>query len=67
LITRGEQSGAIGDPWGSTVSPTLARRALNVTTLAVIGALLLKIGDPEFLLDALWITLAISAFILGPG
>jgi signal transduction histidine kinase len=65
LITRGEQSGAIGDPWASTVSPTLARRALNLTTLAVIAALLLKIGDPEFLLDALWITLAISAFILG--
>jgi len=65
LITRGEQSGAVGDPWASTVSPALARRALNLTTLAVVAALLLKVGDPEFLLDALWITLTISAFLLG--
>lgn len=65
MITRGEQSGAVGDPWASIVSPTLSRRALNLTTLAVVAALFLKIGDPEFLLDALWITLAISAFLLG--
>ena len=65
MITRVEQSGAVGDPWASTATTTLARRALNLTTLAVVAALFLKVGDPEFLLDALWITLAISAFVLG--
>ena len=31
----------------------------------MVAALLLNVGEPEFLLDALWITLAISAFVLG--
>jgi len=65
LTTRGEQSAVVGDPWTPIVSPAVLRRALNVTILILLGALLLKVGDPEFLLDALWITLAISAFVLG--
>jgi signal transduction histidine kinase len=41
------------------------RRIIDVTSVVVVAALLLNVGEPELMLDAVWITLAVSAFILG--
>ena len=65
MITRGEATGVVPEPWSLGLSSTAARRLLNLTLVVVVAALLLNVGEPEFLLDALWITLAISAFVLG--
>jgi signal transduction histidine kinase len=65
MITRGDLSGVSPEPWLRGLSPRVMRRILNVTTVVVVAALLLNIGEPELMLDAVWITLAISAFILG--
>ena len=65
MTTRGDLGGVSPESWSLGLSPVVARRLLNATSLVVVAALLLKVGDPEFLLDALWVTLAISAFVLG--
>jgi two-component system sensor histidine kinase UhpB len=65
MITRGDASGVVPEPWSLGLSSTAARRLLNLTLVVVVAALLLNVGEPEFLLDALWVTLAISAFVLG--
>jgi signal transduction histidine kinase len=65
MITRGDLSGTGPDAWTLGFSMAAVRRLLNLTTLVVIAALLLKVGDAEFLLDAVWVTLVISAFVLG--
>jgi signal transduction histidine kinase len=65
MITRGDLFRIVPEPWSLGISPVLARRLLNATSLVVVAGLALKAGDPEFLLDALWVTLAISAFVLG--
>jgi len=65
MITRGDLSHIVPEPWSLGVSPATARRLLNAASLVVVAGLALKAGDTEFLLDALWVTLAISAFVLG--
>jgi signal transduction histidine kinase len=65
MTTPGELSGIVPESWSLGLSPVVARRLLNVTSVVVVAALLLKVGDPEFLLDAVWVTLTISAFVLG--
>jgi signal transduction histidine kinase len=65
MITPGDVRGVASEPWSLGLSPVAARRLLNVTTVVVVFALLLKVGDPEFLLDAIWLTLVISAFVFG--
>ena len=65
MTTPGELTGIDRESWSLGLSPVVARRLLNVSSIAVVAALLLKVGDPEFLLDAVWVTLAISAFVLG--
>jgi signal transduction histidine kinase len=65
VITPGDVRTVSAEPWSLGLSLVAARRLLNVTTLVVVLALLLKIGDPEFLLDAIWLTLVISAFVFG--
>jgi len=65
MTTPGDLSGTVPESWSLGLSPVVARRLLNVTSVVVVAALLLKIGDPEYLLDAVWVTLTISAFVLG--
>jgi signal transduction histidine kinase len=65
MTTPGALGGIDRESWSLGLSPVVARRLLNVSSVAVVAALLLKVGDPEFLLDAAWVTLAISAFVLG--
>ncbi|MDP9302444.1 MAG: sensor histidine kinase [Actinomycetota bacterium] len=65
MTTPGGLSGIVPESWSLGLSPVVARRLLNVTSIVVVAALLLKVGDPEFLLDAVWVTLTISAFVLG--
>jgi signal transduction histidine kinase len=65
MTTPGELTGIDRESWSLGLSPVVARRLLNVSSVAVVAALLLKVGDPEFLLDAVWVTLVISAFVLG--
>jgi len=65
VTTAGDLGGIVRESWSLGLSPVAARRLLNVSSVVVLAALLLKVGDPEFLLDAAWVTLAISAFVLG--
>ena len=65
MITPGDVRAVAPEPWSLGLSLVAARRLLNVTTLVVVLALLMKVGDPEFLLDAIWLTLVISAFVFG--
>ena len=65
MITRGDLAGVAAEPWPLGFSPRAIRRLLNATIVVIVAALLLNVGDPELLLDAVWITLAVSAFILG--
>jgi signal transduction histidine kinase len=65
MITRGDLSGTGPEARTLGFSMAAVRRLLNLTTVVVIAALLLKVGDAEFLLDAVWVTLVISAFVLG--
>ena len=65
MITRGDLAGVTPEPWPLGFSPRAMRRLINLTIVVVVAALLFNVGDPELLLDAVWITLAVSAFILG--
>jgi signal transduction histidine kinase len=65
MITRGDAGAITPEPWSLGLSPVVARRLLNVVSLVVVAALLLKVGDPEFILDAVWLTLVVSAFVFG--
>jgi signal transduction histidine kinase len=65
MITRGDLSRIVPEPWSLGLSPVAARRLLNVLSVVVVAGLLLEAGEPELLLDALWVMLAVSAFVLG--
>jgi signal transduction histidine kinase len=65
MITRGDLAGVTPEPWPLGLSPRVMRRMIDVTSVVVVAALLLNVGEPELMLDAVWITLAVSAFILG--
>jgi signal transduction histidine kinase len=67
MITR---SGAAGrwinrDQGLPGLGPTGIRRLLNLLTIVLAGAALFRLGDPDVLLDALFVTIAIGAFLFG--
>lgn len=47
------------------LGPTGIRRLLNVITIVLSAAALVQWGDPDLVLDALWVTIAIGAFLFG--
>ena len=47
------------------LGPTGIRRLLNVITIILAAAALVQWGDPDLVLDALWVTIAIGAFLFG--
>ena len=47
------------------LGPTGIRRLLNVITIVLAAAALVQWGDPDLVLDALWVTIAIGAFLFG--
>jgi signal transduction histidine kinase len=49
----------------SRLDPVVLRRSVDVTCAALAVALFLRLADPEILLQALWLTVAIGAFIYG--
>jgi signal transduction histidine kinase len=47
------------------LGPTGIRRLLNLMTIVLAAAALVQWGDPDLVLDALWVTIAIGAFLFG--
>ena len=52
-------------PDASRLDPAVSRRAVDVTCSVLAVALFLRLADPELLLQALWLTVAIGAFLYG--
>ena len=51
--------------WSSSLSPARVGRLLSVATVTLVALIFLGWGDPELELNALWVTIAIGAFIFG--
>lgn len=51
--------------WLSGISPTTLRRVIDAILAALVLALISGWGDTELILDALWVTLASGAFVVG--
>jgi hypothetical protein len=51
--------------WLFPVGPASIRRILNVTSALLVLATLAGWGDPDLVLDALWVLLAVGAFVFG--
>jgi signal transduction histidine kinase len=47
------------------LGPTGIRRLLNLMTIVLAAAALVQWGDPDLVIDALWVTIAIGAFLFG--
>ena len=47
------------------LGPTGIRRLLDLITIVLSAAALLQWGDPDLVLDALWVTIAVGAFLFG--
>jgi signal transduction histidine kinase len=47
------------------LDPVLLRRLVDVTCGGFAAAIFLRLGDPEILLQGLWLTVAIGAFVYG--
>jgi signal transduction histidine kinase len=62
-----------GSRWSSRIraaanhDPAVSRRVADVVCAFLAIALFLGIGDPEIVLQALWLTVAIGAFVYGLG
>ncbi|HEX6868101.1 MAG TPA: histidine kinase [Candidatus Limnocylindrales bacterium] len=51
--------------WSSSLNPARVGRLLSVATVTLVALIFLGWGDPELELNALWVTIAIGAFIFG--
>jgi signal transduction histidine kinase len=51
--------------WLFALGPAGIRRLLNVTSTLLVLATLAEWGDPDLVLDALWVLLALGAFVFG--
>jgi signal transduction histidine kinase len=51
--------------WLFAVGPASIRRVLNVAITLLVIATLAGWGDPDLVLDALWVLLAVGAFVFG--
>jgi signal transduction histidine kinase len=51
--------------WSAWLSPARVRRLLTLATIALLALVLLGWGEPEMALNALWVTIAIGAFVFG--
>ena len=58
-------TGILRDGWLLGLGPTGIRRLLNVAVLALVVAILAGWGDPDLVVDILWVTLAVGAFVFG--
>jgi len=58
-------AGAFRERWLFGLGPVAVRRALNVLCLVLVFATLSGWGDTDLVLDVLWTTLAIGAFVFG--
>lgn len=58
-------TGILRDGWLFGLGPAGVRRLLNVAVLALVVATLAGWGDPDLVVDILWVTLAIGAFVFG--
>jgi signal transduction histidine kinase len=58
-------TGVLRDGWLFGLGPTGVRRLLNVAVLALVVATLAQLGDQDLVVDILWVTLAIGAFVFG--
>ena len=59
------RTGILRDGWLFGLGPTGIRRLLNVAVLALVVAVLAGLGDPDLVVDILWVTLAVGAFVFG--
>jgi signal transduction histidine kinase len=64
MTIRGSR-GSLHLPRQSRIDPTVLRRVVDVTCATLAVALFLRLDDPEILLQALWLTVAIGAFMYG--
>jgi len=59
------RTGILRDGWLFGLGPTGVRRLLNAIITGLVLAILAEWGDPDLVLDVLWVTLAVSAFVFG--
>jgi signal transduction histidine kinase len=55
-----------GGSWFA-LGPANLRRLLNVTSTLLVVATIAGLGDPDLVLDGLWVSLAVGAFVFGLG
>ncbi len=59
------EPGVLRDGSWRGLGPVGARRLLNATSLVLVVATLAHWGEPDLVLDALWVSLAVGAFVFG--
>ncbi len=59
------RTGILRDGWLFGLGPTGVRRLLDVALAGLVVAILAQWGDPDLVLDVLWVALAVSAFVFG--
>ncbi len=59
------RTGILRDGWLFGLGPTGVRRLLNAAIVGLVVAILAQWGDPDLVLDVLWVTLAVGAFVFG--
>ena len=58
-------TGAVRTRWLAHDGPVSSRRMLDGATVVVVLAVLARWGDPDLVLDVLWVSLAVGAFLYG--
>lgn len=58
-------TGILRDGWLFGLGPTGVRRLLNAAIVGLVVAILAQWGDLDLVLDVLWVTLAVGAFVFG--
>ncbi len=58
-------TGILRDGWLFGLGPTGVRRLLDAAIVVLAVAILAQWGDPDLVLDVLWVTLAVGAFVFG--
>ena len=59
------RTGILRDGWLFGLGPTGVRRLLDAAIVALVVAILAQWSDPDLVLDVLWVTLAVAAFVFG--
>ena len=65
ILTGARWGGSLIERWLTRLGPVALPGLINATCLALFLATLTGWGDPDLVLDGLWVSLAIGAFVFG--